>query len=160
MKNNIINIEINYPDLPDHIKQSIHLAASKALSTLVEEKQVELTVLICDDDYMQELNFTYRGQDKTTDVLSFEDRFEIPDTEITYMGDIAISYPTATKQSLSFGHNLVAEISLLTIHGVLHLFGYDHQDQPKKSEMWAIQSKILASLGFSKIDNLMDDFDA
>lgn len=160
MKNNIVNIELNYPDLPAHIEQTINLAADKALSTLAEEKQVELTVLVCDDDYMQELNLTYRGLDKTTDVLSFEDRFEIPGTDITYVGDIAISYPTAAKQASNFGHDLVAELSLLTIHGILHLFGYDHKDKKSKVEMWGIQSNIMASLGHPNIVTLADDVDA
>lgn len=155
-----INIEVDFEDLPSSIEPTIQQAALEALAVLEPEQQIELTILVCDEDYMRELNLTYRGQDKTTDVLSFEDRVEDPDSKIIYMGDIAISYPAALKQSLHMGHALEAEMSLLTVHGILHLFGYDHQGESDKEEMWAIQAKIMASLGFSNIAILSDDIDA
>lgn len=156
----VINIEIDQVYLPTSIKPAIQRAASEALPFLAADQQIELTILICDDEYMQELNLTYRGQDKTTDVLSFEDRFEVPGSEMTYMGDIAISYPTALKQASRLGHALEAEISLLTVHGILHLFGHDHQDEAEKQEMWSIQAKIMESIGFSNITILTDDSSA
>lgn len=155
-----VNIEADLDDLPASIEPNIQLAAIKALAELEPDQQIELTILVCDDDYMRELNLTYRGQDKTTDVLSFEDRFEDPESKTIYMGDIAISYPTALKQSLRLGHSLEAEIALLTVHGILHLFSYDHQGESDKEEMWSIQARIMASLGYSNIAILTDDSDA
>lgn len=156
----VINFEDNLLDSSSSIEPVIQRAARASLSFLSLDKQIELTILVCDDDYMQELNLTYRGLDKTTDVLSFENRFEVPGTEMTYIGDIAISHPTAQRQASRLGHELEAELSLLTVHGILHLFGYDHLDEVEKVEMWSIQSKIMASLGYPNIHLLTDDVDA
>jgi len=155
-----INIEVNLEDLQASIEPTIQKAAYEALIFLASDQHIELSILICDDDYMQDLNLTYRGEEKTTDVLAFDNRFEVPGGDMTYMGDIAISYPTALNQSLRLGHNLEEEVSLLTVHGILHLFGYDHHDDVEKKEMWSIQTKIMASMGYMNTANLTDDSDA
>ena len=157
--NDRVNIEINHHDFPNRLENSITQAVNLTLTFISKGQQVEITVLICDDEYMRKLNLTYRGLDKTTDVLSFEDSFEIPGSNATYMGDIAISYPTAVRQAEALGHTVDAEISLLAVHGVLHLFGFDHQDAQQKEAMWAVQSKIMTTLGFPNIATVADGYD-
>jgi probable rRNA maturation factor len=106
-----------------------------------------VTVLITDNDQIQELNQRYRGIDKSTDVLAFETDFLDPDLETRYLGDVVISYPLAKIQAETRGHELEVELQLLTVHGILHLLGYDHETEAKKTEMWAVQSRILNKMG-------------
>lgn len=146
-----VNFELQTKDVPVNIKKFIQTAALTALSSLENNHEFQITVLLCDDEYMRNLNLTYRGIDKTTDVLSFEDRYSLPDSTVLYLGDIAISYPTAMRQAALAGHDISAEISLLTVHGVLHLLGYDHQTISDQKEMWSVQNLILTSLGYAGI---------
>ncbi len=146
-----VNIELQTKDATANIKKFIQTAALTSLSMLETNNEIQLTVLLCDDAYMRNLNLTYRGIDKTTDVLSFEDRYSLPGSTVLYLGDIAISYPTAMKQTSIAGHDISAEISLLTVHGVLHLLGYDHQTIIDQKEMWSVQNHILTSLGYAGI---------
>lgn len=160
MNNHIINLEINCTDFPSSLETTLRSAAFAALSTLSKNEIIELTILVCDDNYMQNLNRTYRGVDRTTDVLSFEERYQIPDSDATYLGDIALSYPTAARQAKFSGHQITAELSLLVAHGVLHLFGYDHLNAKDKIKMWDIQKQILTSLGFGEISTHGEEPDA
>jgi probable rRNA maturation factor len=109
-------------------------------------KEGELTILITDDEQMQKLNQEYRQVELTTDVLAFPAGYTDPDTSSMYLGDVIISCPRAAEQAASGGHPLALEIQLLTIHGVLHLLGYDDEDEYEKERMWAVQSSILTRL--------------
>lgn len=79
------------------------------------------TVALVGDARIQELNRDYRGYDKPTDVLSF------PADQPDYLGDIVISVETAHRQAHRRGSNLRRELKVLTLHGLLHLLGYDHE---------------------------------
>lgn len=119
----------------------------------------ELTLVITDNATVQELNATYRGVDAPTDVLSFANQEALPDTpqlalpaEIaaslnTYLGDILIAYPYAEQQAAQYGNSVAAELRLLTVHGVLHLLGYDHGTPEEEAAMWRRQETILAAFG-------------
>ncbi|NMC53274.1 MAG: rRNA maturation RNase YbeY [Chloroflexi bacterium] len=109
-------------------------------------KQVELSVVIDDDDYLRQLNFDFRGIDASTDVLSFPSSELDPDSNAEYIGDIIISFPTALRQAENSGHPVNNEITLLITHGVLHLLGHDHATPDEKDRMWKAQSEILKSL--------------
>jgi probable rRNA maturation factor len=109
---------------------------------------VELTVVITSDEAVRELNRQYRGEDKPTDVLSFEaggddEGFILPPESTPYIGDLIISAPTAEKQAMASGHLAAEEILLLVIHGALHLLGYDHGTADEKAAMWQRQAEIL-----------------
>ena len=83
---------------------------------------------------MRSLNRHYRGQDKTTDVLSFslrEGRF--PHIQPEMLGDIVISVPVAERQAREEGHALAREIDRLLVHGLVHLLGYDHERSPHEA---------------------------
>jgi len=88
-----------------------------------------LAVVIVDDEEIRDLNAQFLGNDEPTDVLSFPDEgddfIEGGDTE-PFLGDIAISLPTAQRQADAVGHPLAAEMAHLLVHGILHLCGYDH----------------------------------
>jgi probable rRNA maturation factor len=136
-------------------EQVIDLLKSAVISTLQQEAvpTAALTVLLTDDRHMKQLNHDYRGLNSSTDVLSFPaGNARVDFSEQTpYLGDVAISVPTANKQSQSSGHPLAAELQLLTVHGVLHLLGFDHLSTEDKARMWSRQNEILLSLGLENI---------
>ncbi|MCB0190098.1 MAG: rRNA maturation RNase YbeY [Caldilineaceae bacterium] len=65
----------------------------------------------------------------------------------TYLGDILIAYPYAARQAADYENSVAAELRLLTVHGVLHLLGYDHASAEEEAEMWSIQRQVLAHFG-------------
>jgi len=93
----------------------------KIANFLNVNKDIEL--LIVDNNTIKQLNKEYRGKDKPTDVLSFP----LQDLEFMPLGSIVISSDFAKDASLKFNHSLKEEITLLFIHGLLHLLGYDHE---------------------------------
>jgi probable rRNA maturation factor len=122
-------------------------AASKAMEFVHIQADTELTIVLSDDDQLQELNRQFLLIDEPTDVLSFPAELTDPDTNAPYLGDIIISYQRAQVQAAAGSHAIEDELHLLAVHGVLHLCGYDHAGDEEKAEMWAVQAKILAQLG-------------
>jgi probable rRNA maturation factor len=92
----------------------------------------ELSILLCEDDEIRALNRDYRGKDKATDVLSFSllDGEEGGDGVVA-LGDIVISIETAARQAPRYGNDLASELLRLLIHGIHHLFGFDHEGVSK-----------------------------
>ena len=122
-------------------------AALKTLAIQNIGENINLSVVIEDDQQLQALNHEFLGVDSPTDVLSFfEDELD-PETGQRYLGEVIISYPQAEKQSVTAGHSIRSELSLLVVHGVLHLLGYDHSTGEEKDKMWKIQKEILLELG-------------
>lgn len=112
--------------------------------------EAEISLVVTDDEQLQALNRQFLDVDAPTDVLSFPAGEETdPDTKSPYLGDILISYPRALAQAAAGGHLVREELQLLTVHGTLHLLGYDHAEEAEKAEMWAVQAAILAELGCS-----------
>ena len=118
--------------------------------TLEHEKVTNavFSIIFIDDEQMHEMNKTYRGIDRTTDVLSFalEDNqtIELP---IRELGDIFISIPKMKAQALEYGHSEKRELSFLTVHGLLHLLGYDHTRSEEDEKIhFGLQDKILNDL--------------
>jgi probable rRNA maturation factor len=143
----LIEIQILVPECDKKFTGKIKSAAMRALEIAGGKKEYGLTISICSDEFVRELNKTYRNVDRPTDVLSFSEEYLIPGTETLYLGDIAISYPTANTQAMEAGHSVLDEISLLAVHGVLHLLGFDHQEEAEKKQMWAMQFQVLDTLG-------------
>lgn len=108
--------------------------------------ECEISLLICDDARIKELNMEYREKDYATDVLSFP-MSEDPYEEGGMLGDIAISLDTAKKQAQEADIALEREISFLFIHGLLHLMGFDHElGEEEEEEMFGLQEEILLKL--------------
>lgn len=141
------------PDAEPVIQRAI--AAAAALidpdSIDVEIADAEMAVMLTDDEGIRTLNSNWRGFDKPTNVLSFpalQPTGPVGDDEAPPMlGDIAIAYQTmrreADEEQKPFEHHL----SHLTVHGFLHLIGYDHETEAEAEEMEALETEILASLG-------------
>jgi probable rRNA maturation factor len=110
-----------------------------------------MTIVLTDDRQLHELNHDFLDVDSPTDVLSFPSLETDPETNELYLGDILISIPRAKQQAEVAGHPLEAEVQLLTVHGTLHLLGYDHASDEEKNIMWNEQAKVLERLGLSRI---------
>ena len=113
---------------------------------------VEVGVTFLDDAAIQELNRDYRDKDRPTDVLSFAlnegDEPKIIDApEEELLGDILISLETTARQAEEYGHSLERELAYLTVHGMLHLLGYDHEEPADQAEMRLEEEAVLAALG-------------
>lgn len=144
----------------DYIR-AVAVAANEAMTHQQVSAGAALTILLTDEEYIQELNRQFRGEDRPTDVLSFPAGEPMPGSEflLDYLGDIAIAVPVAERQASEKGHGQLAELQLLAIHGVLHLVGYDHIDPAEKETMWDIQRMILTRFGLENIQPTEDDHD-
>ena len=124
-----------------------------AVFTLTQEELgegTEVSISFIDDEEMAELNGRYRGKEGPTDVLSFEcdglddeELFEDGESEVFELGDIVIAPDVAERQSKDFGTSFEEEISLLLVHGLLHLCGYDHIVDEEAEVMEAREAEIL-----------------
>lgn len=121
-------------------------AAQAALDQQDIKNEVDLGIVVEDSAHLHELNREYREIDAPTDVLSFALNENDPETGRLYLGDVIISFPQAAEQAARGGHEVMAELQLLTVHGVLHLLGHDHAESAEKAAMWAAQRTILDSL--------------
>ncbi|HEX7541359.1 MAG TPA: rRNA maturation RNase YbeY [Anaerolineales bacterium] len=142
----MINIEI-IPEFRRVFMPDILERAAKTALLQQSAPDADLTLVLTGDAQIQALDRAFLGKDATTDVLSFPACETDPETGRRYLGDIIISVPRAEAQSIGAGHSLEAELSLLVVHGVLHLLGYDHAGKDEKARMWAAQSEALTQLG-------------
>jgi len=149
MEINII-IDGDFEECPDESRLS-SLAEQVLLAQNVSSN-VELGIVITTQERVQELNRSYRGQDKPTDVLAFYmtsvagESFVAPPDGILHLGEVIISYPQAVIQAKEQGHSIKRELAILIIHGVLHLLDYDHEKPEQKRQMRAREKKILNSI--------------
>lgn len=122
----------------------------QALRSL-DEEAAELSVWLTDDDEVQVLNRDYRGVDKPTDVLSFAQREgEAAASDDPVLGDVIISVPRALSQAQAYGHSAAREVAFLTVHGTLHLLGWDHEAPEDEAKMMQKTEEILAAIGLTR----------
>jgi probable rRNA maturation factor len=115
-------------------------ALRQAATTLSIPKASELSLLLTDDARIRDLNREYRGKDEATDVLSFPQ----DDPELLILGDVAISIETAVRQAGTAGWSLESELSLLAVHGILHLMGLDDETESGAIAMEMRTREILS----------------
>jgi probable rRNA maturation factor len=110
-------------------------------------EDAELSVVLCDDAVMRELNRRYRKRDRSTDVLAFAQREgrAMPPAHAVLLGDIVIALPTAARQARIARKPLIAEVALLLAHGLLHLLGCDHRTVNEDRRMRARTDLLLAA---------------
>ena len=115
-------------------------------------KDVVFNIIIVDNEYIHQLNKTYRGVDRPTDVISFalEDNGACETEFGRILGDIYISIDQARIQAKEYGHSLKRELAFLSIHGFLHLLGYDHMTEEEEKEMFGSQEWILNEYGIKR----------
>lgn len=112
-----------------------------------EGNEVEMTVRIVDEAESHELNLTYRGKDRPTNVLSFP--FEYPDeVELPLLGDLVICRQVVEREASEQEKPLMAHWAHMVVHGSLHLLGYDHIEDDEAEEMESLETQIMQGLGF------------
>lgn len=124
-------------------KRDLKKKSLKVLKALGAPKDSELSVTFIDDLKMREFNRDYRNIDRTTDVLSFPQE-EGPGE--TLLGDILISVQTSLRNSKRYCVTHEEEIVKLLVHGILHLFGYDHKKKKEREEMREKEKEILSMI--------------
>jgi probable rRNA maturation factor len=131
-----VDIQIDDRFAADVDATLIERAITTALAAERVAGPVEVSVLVTDNATLRQLNRDYRGIDAPTDVLSFADdqahadalpAFARPPNSPRYLGDLALSYERVVAQAAEYGHSRERELAFLTVHGVLHLLGYDHE---------------------------------
>ncbi|CRK55551.1 Metal-dependent hydrolase YbeY, involved in rRNA and/or ribosome maturation and assembly [Alloactinosynnema sp. L-07] len=130
---------------------SIVAAARFALDRMNVSKLAELSVLLVELDVMSDLHERWMDLPGPTDVMAFPmdelesaRRPDAPEAGPALLGDIVLCPAFAKDQARKAGHSLIDELHLLTVHGVLHLLGYDHAEPAEEREMFTLQKRILA----------------
>ncbi|NLB18079.1 MAG: rRNA maturation RNase YbeY [Syntrophomonadaceae bacterium] len=153
MKTAIINQQTNYK-WGESEESLIRKAVNQVGKMCKVPPTTEVNVVILDANDIREFNYVYRGMDKTTDVLSFainersddEPEYEIPEAD-NMLGDILICMERAFSQAEEYGHSLQRELAYLTVHGMLHLLGHDHEDDNEGGLMRSLEEKAMEGLG-------------
>lgn len=113
---------------------------------------VIFNVILVDEEKIHELNKEYRGIDRPTDVITFalEDNEDVVYEDFRLLGDIYICCEKVYSQAEEYGHSVLRELSFLTIHGFLHLLGYDHMTKEDERVMFKRQEEILNGFGIKR----------
>ena len=112
-------------------------------------QSTEVSIVLADDIFSQNLNREYRSQDKPTNVLSFpasEDGAQQPPEMPVLLGDIIVAFETTTAEATEQGKGLGDHVCHLVVHGMLHLLGFDHQSAADANDMEALEIDVLAAL--------------
>ena len=142
----MINVEFNNQQNELEISQEMQELLKKVVITAAELEGYsggEVSIAFVSNQKIKELNTKYRDKNEATDVLSFPIDDEM-------LGDIIISAQRAAEQSEEYAHSLKRELAYLTVHGMLHLFGYDHHSEEEKNEMRQKEERVLTQLGISR----------
>lgn len=128
----------------DGVEALCRSAIEAGLARVEAPRAGAVVVLFADDATVQSLNARYRGKDKPTNVLSFP----APERE-GYPGDVALAFETCAREAQAAGRALAHHAAHLALHGVLHLNGYDHQEEDEASAMEALETAALAEVGIA-----------
>lgn len=139
------------PDRP-----ALKAVITAALAAEGVDGTVILTLTFVDDEEIQAINAEHRGVDRATDVLSFslvddpDLSFALPEDEPRELGDVVISYPRAVAQAEEYGHSVEREVAYLTVHGVLHILGHDHEIPEEQAAMREREEAALLLVGLTR----------
>ncbi|WP_184244800.1 rRNA maturation RNase YbeY [Gracilibacillus halotolerans] len=155
-----MNMHIDFLDETGDItkeQQELLLNVLQLASNMEEiPKDAEVSISFVSDEEIHRLNKEYRQIDQPTDVLSFaleegEDNYSIEGNEIPRMlGDIIVSVDKAKEQAETYNHSFNRELAFLTVHGFLHLLGYDHMSDEDEKKMFSRQEEILHEFGLKR----------
>lgn len=157
-----INSEVDLPN-EDEVRALIAQCAAQVLSDEGVDFDAQIDITLVDAPSIREVNAEARGKDAVTDVLSFpmyafyngqaqEDLEAEPDTDCVLLGDMLLCYDRAVEQAHEFGHSVARECGFLTVHSVLHLLGYDHEEsEDDRLLMRQKEEKSLQALGLVRL---------
>ncbi len=161
----IIEVSLQEPEWEKikDIEKIIHQAVERTLNTAMMPKttinrDLEVSIVLANDDLIQVLNREYREKNTPTNVLTFAtlDSEEIPTDGVLNLGDIILSFQTIQREAQEQGKFVLDHVKHMTIHGVLHLLGYDHINDDEANDMETLEISILTGLG---VQNPYTDMD-
>ena len=137
------NLYQNYDYLNEVINHTLEV---------MDAKESIFTIIFVTKEEIHELNKQYRGVDRVTDVISFalEDVNDVSLSDIRVLGDIYICIDRMKEQAIEYNHSETRELSFLTVHGLLHLLGYDHQTKEEEEVMFGKQEELLAEFDIKR----------
>ncbi len=145
-------------DMPvdENLKDTVVEAIEK-VGELYGLDNAEVSVTLTDNEHIHEINREYRKVDRPTDVISFAlNEGDEPEIEggapVNVLGDLIISMEKVAEQAAEYGHSNRREIAFLTVHGMLHLLGYDHIEEADRVEMRKEEDFVMEKLGISRED--------
>jgi len=166
----VMTVEINNSqdkiEVVPAIERLIEECVSETLKMEGVDIPVEVSVLLVDDHQIHQLNSQYRGVDAPTDVLSFpmvefESNGQGRDLravlnaarhgdQAVLLGDIVLSLERAQQQAREYGHSFFREVGYLVVHGMLHLLGYDHEQEEQRLRMRQKEERVMEALGLPR----------
>lgn len=143
-------------EIKDEI-ETLEKLFSYATEKLNINDDLEFSVIFVDNEKIQDINKKYRNKDSITDVISFALEDEVEDEIVIKgldmpraLGDIYISLDKCISQADEYGHTFLRELAFLSIHGLLHLLGYDHDSKEDEELMFKLQEEVLSSYGIKR----------
>lgn len=133
------------PGLDELVTRTLNRACACSGATIADH--AEVSVLLCDDAHIRQLNKDWRGKDKATNVLSFPTPGALARRPL--LGDIAIAWETTAREAADEGKGAADHLTHLLVHGFLHLLGFDHESEADADAMEAREIFILKGLGIS-----------
>lgn len=140
------------PDVADLCRKVAAAALSAGAARVglsAHEGRMEVSILLADDERVRELNRDWRGFDKPTNVLSFPalGDEDVPAEGPILLGDVIVAYQTTATEAADSGKTITNHLSHLIVHGVLHLLGYDHEEDDEAEAMESLEAAVLGALG-------------
>lgn len=138
------DILINFSSWEKHpgLKELIKIAIKQTVSNVDTKGYNEISILLTSDTQIQQLNRQYRSINQPTNVLSFP-------SEKPHLGDIILSYEYIQKELINLNKKFEEHISHLIIHGTLHLYGFDHENDKNADAMENMERHIMSELGYN-----------
>jgi len=152
----MIHMIVDHRYRKERLDRLLRKTAEFTLEHQKQDRKVDLSLVITGDAKLKKLNAQFRGKELATDVLSFPSGEDNASRHSNYLGDVVISLPRARAQAKARGHSLPEELQLLTVHGILHLLGYDHATLKGRVRMWSVQGKILHKVNPSISNQLIE----
>ncbi|MDZ5470946.1 rRNA maturation RNase YbeY (plasmid) [Bacillus sp. 31A1R] len=156
-----MKLEIDFLDETNELTEEQIETIEKLLNFAADKENIEtgseVSVTFVSNEKIQEINREYRGKDQPTDVISFaleemgEGEIEVSGGHMPrILGDIIISVTRTKEQAEDYGHSFLRELGFLSVHGFLHLLGYDHENEEDEKIMFDRQREILDEFGLQR----------
>ena len=156
-----MNVTVDFNDETGMVKEKQRELAEGIITKTAEAEgltgEVEVSVTFVNEKRIQEINHQYRHKNQPTDVITFalneqgEDELDVVGPGMpNILGDIIISVGHIEAQAKEYGHSFERELGFLTVHGMLHLLGYDHMTEAEEKEMFSRQEDILTAYGLTR----------
>ena len=153
-------MEIILSSMPENLEIDVEIVdtvrkAANTVGELYGLDNAEVSITFTDNEHIHEINRDYRNVDRPTDVISFAlNEGDEPEIEggapVNVLGDIIISVEKAVEQASDYGHSVEREVAFLTVHGMLHLLGYDHIEEDDRKEMRREEDFVMEKLGIGR----------